>query len=73
MRAMTSREIHRAIRAALGEVSRALASGEMDRSGRYYSDSELRERFGKVFLRGNRRLKKDRRLPRPATKSSRLS
>lgn len=45
MRSMTSRQIHQAIRAALGEVSLALASGEMDRSGRYYSDSELKERF----------------------------
>jgi hypothetical protein len=48
MRSMTSRQIHQAIRAALGEVSRALASGEMDRSGRYYSDSELRERFANL-------------------------
>jgi len=42
MRSMTSREIHNAIREALEEVSRALASGEIDRAGRYYSDSELR-------------------------------
>jgi hypothetical protein len=48
MRAMTSRQIHNAISTALSEVARALASGEMDRSGRFYSDSELRERFANI-------------------------
>jgi hypothetical protein len=38
---MTSREIHEAIDAALAEVSRRLASGELDGSGRYYTDEEL--------------------------------
>jgi len=51
MRSMTSREIHYAIQSALGEVSRALASGKLDRSGRYYSDSELKERFVKFRSR----------------------
>ena len=45
MKSMTSRQIHASIRAALDEVVRSLAAGEMDRSGRYYTDAELRERF----------------------------
>ena len=38
---MTSREMHEAIRQALDEVDRRLASGELDGSGRYYTDEEL--------------------------------
>ncbi len=45
MRPITSRQIHNAIEAALREVPHALASGELDRSGRYYSDAELKKRF----------------------------
>jgi hypothetical protein len=41
MRQMTSIEFHDAIRQALAEVSRRLASGELDQSGRYYTDEEL--------------------------------
>lgn len=44
MRPMTSRQIHNAIEMALREVPHALASGELDRSGRYYSDTELKKR-----------------------------
>lgn len=73
MQGMSSREIHKAIRVAFGEVSRALASGELDRSGRYYSDSELREKFGKVLLKRNRRLSGGPKLNRSKTKSVRIS
>lgn len=38
---MTSREIHDVINQALEEVSRRLASGELDGSGCYYTDEEL--------------------------------
>lgn len=65
MRAMTSREIRRAIQMALDEVSRGLASGDMDRSGRYYSENELKERFGNFDVRG-----KDRRLRHATAKSA---
>ncbi len=41
MRDFTSRELLEAIDRALAEVSRRLASGELDRSGRYYTDEEL--------------------------------
>jgi hypothetical protein len=63
MRSMTSRELHQAIRKALAEVPRRLASGELDRSGRYYSDSELKERFA------NPRVKRQR-IPRPKSRIS---
>ena len=43
MRTMTSREIHGAIQQALKEVSRDLRSGKLDRSGRFYSESEWKE------------------------------
>jgi hypothetical protein len=36
-----SQEIHDAIRKGLDEVSRRLASGEIDGSGRFYTDEEL--------------------------------
>ena len=38
---MTSRQMLVAIDQALAEVSRRLASGELDQSGRYYTDEEL--------------------------------
>jgi hypothetical protein len=41
MRSMSSKEIHETIRQALSEVDRRLATGEMDGSGRYYTDEEL--------------------------------
>jgi hypothetical protein len=42
-RAMTSRQIHAAIRNALDEVTHGLASGELDRTGRFYSDAEWKK------------------------------
>lgn len=54
MRTMTSQEIHKAIEVALIEVSRALASGAIDRRGRYYSDTELKARFGNMGTRRTR-------------------
>jgi hypothetical protein len=41
MKNLTSRELHEAIGQALDEVARRLESGELDGSGRYYSDEEL--------------------------------
>jgi len=41
MRIMSSKQIHEAIRQALSEVDRRLATGELDGSGRYYTDEEL--------------------------------
>ena len=41
MKNLTSHELHEAIDQALAEVSRRLASGELDGSGRYYTDAEL--------------------------------
>jgi hypothetical protein len=38
---LSSRELHETIGQALAEVSRRLASGELDGSGRYYTDEEL--------------------------------
>jgi len=38
---MTVQEIFDAIDSGLVEVSRRLASGELDGSGRYYTDAEL--------------------------------
>jgi hypothetical protein len=38
---MTSRQMLDAVDQALAEVSRRLASGELDGSGRYYTDAEL--------------------------------
>jgi hypothetical protein len=38
---LTSSELHDAIGKALDEVSRRLESGELDGSGRYYTDEEL--------------------------------
>jgi hypothetical protein len=37
----SSQEIHDAIRKGLDEVSRRVASGEIDGSGRFYSDGDL--------------------------------
>jgi len=41
MKEMTSQEMLDAVHQALAEVSRRLASGELDGSGRYYTDEEL--------------------------------
>ena len=41
MKNLSSRELHETIGQALAEVSRRLASGELDGSGRYYTDEEL--------------------------------
>jgi hypothetical protein len=38
---MTSQEIFEAVDSGMAEVSRRLASGELDQSGRYYTDEEL--------------------------------
>lgn len=38
---MTSEERHEAVHQALAEVDRRLASGELDGSGRFYTDAEL--------------------------------
>ena len=38
---MTSRQLLDSLDQALEEVSRGLASGELDGSGRYYTDGEL--------------------------------
>ncbi|MGB6690802.1 MAG: hypothetical protein WBE76_23460 [Terracidiphilus sp.] len=38
---MSSRQILNSIDQALDEVARRLASGELDQSGRYYTDEEL--------------------------------
>ena len=40
---MTSQEIFDAIDSGMAEVSRRLASGELDGSGRYCTDAELAE------------------------------
>lgn len=42
---LTSRQMLTAIDQALAEVSRRLSLGELDQSGRYYSDAELRRQF----------------------------
>jgi hypothetical protein len=41
MKNLSSRELHEAVGKALAEVSRRLESGELDGSGRYYTDAEL--------------------------------
>jgi hypothetical protein len=46
----TSDELHDLARQALAEVSRRLASGELDRSGRFYTDAELADH---VAIRGD--------------------
>ena len=38
---MTSEEIFEAVDSGMAEVARRLASGELDGSGRYYTDEEL--------------------------------
>ena len=38
---MTSRQLLDTVREALAEVDRRLASGELDGSGRYFTDEEL--------------------------------
>jgi hypothetical protein len=41
MKNMTSQEMFEAVHRALDEVDRRLASGELDGSGRFYTDEEL--------------------------------
>jgi hypothetical protein len=41
MKEMTSREMLDTVAKALSEVDRRLASGELDGSGRFYTDEEL--------------------------------
>jgi hypothetical protein len=41
MKSLTSEEIHEAMHWTLDEVRRRLASGELDGSGRFYTDEEL--------------------------------
>lgn len=41
MKEMSSQEWHETVRHGLDEVSRRLASGELDGSGRFYTDEEL--------------------------------
>ncbi len=41
MKKLSSRELHETIERALAEVDRRLASGELNGSGRYYTDEEL--------------------------------
>jgi hypothetical protein len=45
---MSSRELHETIRNGLAEVSRRLASGELDQSGRFFTDAELAEQAATV-------------------------
>ncbi|HZB88759.1 MAG TPA: hypothetical protein VE291_08900 [Terracidiphilus sp.] len=45
---MTSSEVHEAIRNAMAEVSRRLASGELDGSGRFYSKEEWEEKLSSL-------------------------
>jgi hypothetical protein len=46
MKQLTSDELHDALHKALAEVDRKLASGELDQSGRFYTDEELRAGAG---------------------------
>lgn len=41
MKKLNSDELHEAIHQALDEVERRLESGELDGSGRFYTDEEL--------------------------------
>jgi hypothetical protein len=41
LRHLNSQELHEAIDRTLAEVSRRLESGELDGSGRYFTDDEL--------------------------------
>lgn len=41
MKKLNSDELHEAIHQALDEVDRRLKSGELDGSGRFYTDEEL--------------------------------
>ena len=42
MRKLTSSEWHESVQKALAEIPRKLASGELDGSGRFYTDEQLR-------------------------------
>lgn len=54
MKKMSSRELHSGMDCALAEVSRRLASGELDQSGRFYSDRELGQQVRKAKTGGKR-------------------
>ena len=41
MRHLESKELHKTIQKAMAEVSRSRAAGELDESGRFWSDEEL--------------------------------
>ncbi len=43
MSGFTRQEMYKAFDEALAEVSRQYAAGELDMSGRFYTDEELRE------------------------------
>ena len=45
---MTSEEIFEAVDSGMAEVSRRLATGELDGSGRYWTDEELAATGGKL-------------------------
>ncbi len=70
MRTMTSRQIHDAIEAALKDVSQGLASGELDRRGRYYTDSELKERLAEFVRRRVQCFTDSRKSPHRSAKSA---
>lgn len=70
MRAMTSRQIHDAIDAALHEVAHALASGEIDHSGRFYSPAKLNEQLETRKISNVRRRLRDHKSPGFTTKSA---
>jgi hypothetical protein len=54
MKEMNSRELHEAIDQALAEVSRRLSTGELDQSGRYYTDAELAAHAATGGVQGRR-------------------
>jgi hypothetical protein len=41
MKHLESKELHRTIQRAMAEVSRRRASGELDQSGRFWTDEQL--------------------------------
>ena len=65
---LTSRQMLTAMDQALAEVARRLASGELDQSGRYYSDAELKTQ---LHSRPQRRsVSRSKNAPRRTPKSS---
>ena len=67
MKSLNSRELHSTVDRALAEVERRLASGELDQSGRYYSDAEVL----KLVIRSKSKTARVRRSSRPAAASAR--